>query len=139
MRKIFLIILIITAGISFAQTKVPDKVKTAFDGKFPNAAVMKWEADDDEYTAEFSKDNLNYYATFDEDGKWIETGVMTAFDNLPDALKKNVKEKYKDNEIKCVYKVEDFKGIISYEVDVIKDGKVAELYFNKDGSEADDD
>ncbi len=139
MRKILLIILIFAAGISFAQTKVPDKVKTAFDGKFPNAVVSKWEADDDEYSAEFSKDSINYYATFDEDGKWIETGVMTAFDSLPDAIKKSVKDKYKDEEIKCAYRIEGFKGLVYYEVDVIKNGKVTELYLNKDGSEADDD
>lgn len=138
MKKILLIILLFAAGVSFAQIKVPDKVKSAFDGKFPNATPVKWEDDDDDFTAGFSLDSVNYFATFSEDGGWVETGIMISYDNLPDAVKKAVKDKFKNSEIKCCYKVEDFKGIIYYEVDVIKDSKTIELYFNKDGTEADD-
>ena len=139
MKKIFLIILLCAASVSFAQVKVPDKVKSAFEGKFPNATSVKWEVDEDEFTAGFTSDSINYYTTFNEDGKWVETGVMISYDNLPDPVKKGVKDKFKDNEIKCCYKVEDFKGTVYYEVDVKKESKIIELYFNKDGSEADDD
>jgi hypothetical protein len=139
MKKILLIILLCAAGISFAQVKVPDKVKSAFEGKFPNATAVKWEADDEEYSADFTSDSINYYATFIKDGKWVETGLMIAYESLPDAVKKAVKDKFKDSEIKCCYSIEDFKGVIYYEVDIKKDSKIIELYFNKDGSEADDD
>ena len=139
MKKVLLILLICATSVSLAQVKVPDKVKSAFEGKFPNATAVKWEADDDEYTALFVSDSINFYTTIAEDGKWQETGVMIAYDNLPDAVKKSVKDKFKDNEIKCAYKVDDLNGIISYEVDIIKDGKVIELYYNKDGTEADDE
>ncbi|MCX6157335.1 MAG: PepSY-like domain-containing protein [Ignavibacteriae bacterium] len=139
MKRVLLILMICAATVSFAQTKVPDKVKSAFEGKFPNATSVKWETDDDDYTAEFTSDSINYYTTFADDGKWQETGVMIAYDILPDAVKKSVKDKFKDNEIKRAYKVDDLNGIVSYEVDIIKDGKIIELYFNKDGSDADDD
>lgn len=139
MKKILLLVIIFAASVSLAQIKVPDKVKSAFEGKFPNATAVKWEADDDEFTADFSSDSINYYTTFADDGKWIETGVMISYETLPDAVKKGVKDKIKDAEIKCCYRAEDFKGTVFYEVDVNKGGKTIELYFNKDGSEADDD
>jgi len=138
MKKLLLLILICAASVSFAQTSVPDKVKSAFTGKFPNASNLKWEAEDDEYEAAFNIDSANYSAIYNDKGVWQETSIEIVFDNLPDAVKQTVKKTYKDADIKGSFIIEDSEGQIYYEVDVLKDNKKLELYYNKNGSEADD-
>jgi hypothetical protein len=138
MKKIFVIILLCAASFTFAQTKVPEKVQSAFNGKFPKATQVKWEEDDGEFEAEFIIDSVNYSANFSEKGKWLETETTITFDALPDAVKKVVKDGFKDNEIKSVYLVEDSEGLVYYEVDVLKKDKTIEKYYNKDGSEIED-
>ena len=138
-RTILVLTLIFCAvTISYSQIKVPEKVKTAFESKFPKAESVKWSMDDDDYSADFTIDSVNYFAGFSDDGKWTETGVSIPFDNLSDAIKQVVKKTYKDSDIKNAYSVEDSGGKIYYEVDVIKNGKTVEMYYNKDGSELDD-
>jgi hypothetical protein len=133
-----LTLLFCAAAISYSQIKVPEKVKTAFETKFPKAESVKWRMDDDDYSSDFTFDSVNYFAGFDDDGKWTETGVAILFDNLPDAVKQVVKKTYKDTDIKNVYSVEDSDGKIYYEVDVLKNGKTVEAYYNKDGTEIED-
>ena len=137
-RTLLVLVLLLFTAVSYSQVKVPDKVKAAFEKKFPNASSVKWESDDDDYSAYFASDSVNCFASFDEDGKWTETGVTVLYDNLPDAVKKSAKDKVKDNEIKNLFLVEDSEGQKYYEVDILKDGKTIEFYFNKDGSESDD-
>jgi uncharacterized membrane protein YkoI len=138
MKKILLLILLCTASVSFSQTNVPEKVKVSFDKKFPKAANVKWSLDDEEYSAEFNVDSTNYFAGFSEDGKWTETGTSVTVENLPEAVLRVIKNKLKDNEVKNLYSVEDSGGQVYYEVDIMKDGKIVELYYNKDGSVVND-
>lgn len=123
---------------SFAQTNVPEKVKVSFVKKFPKATDVKWTLYDEDYSAEFTVDSINYFAGFTESGKWTETGTSVTVENLPEAVLLVIKNKIKDNMIKNLYSVEDSEGMIYYEVDVLKDGKIVELYYNKDGSVVND-
>jgi len=138
MKKLLLLILLFTASISFTQTNVPEKVKASFDRKFPKAENVKWSLDDEDYSAEFKIDSLNYFAGFSEDGKWTETGTSVTVENLPEAVLRVIKNNIKDNEVKNIYSVEDSEGQVYFEVDILKDGKTVELYYNKDGSVVND-
>jgi len=64
-------------GIATLQScgqSVPEKVKSAFAGKFPNASSVKWDKEnDEEWEAEFKMDGKEYSANFTVDGNWKET------------------------------------------------------------------
>jgi hypothetical protein len=140
MRTIVLTVLLsfLVTVISFAQTNVPEKVKASFDKKFPKATDVKWTLDDEDYSADFTVDSINYFAGFSDDGSWTETGTSVTIENLPEAVLMVIKNKLKDNEVKNLYSVVDSEGQVYYEVDILKDGKIVELYYNKDGSVVND-
>ena len=138
MRQIVLVMLILffASAMTHAQTKVPKKVKIAFEEKFPTATNVNWDKEGkNEYEASFEMNGIKYSANFNKKGIWLETEISMTFSQLPDNIQKSFKANYNDLEIKGAAKIENSEGIIIYEIEYIRDGKTKEAIFNNDGSE----
>lgn len=92
------IILLATTNCNAQQ--IPDAVKNAFNKNFPNTSVKKWDKEDGNYEANFSKDNKTMSATFNAKGNWMETETDIKISELPASVVDYVKSNYKDATIK---------------------------------------
>jgi len=79
---------------------VPAEVKTAFEKSFPNTTVKKWDKEDGNYEANFSKDGKSMSATYDAKGNWLETETDIDVKNLPAPVVSYIKEHYNGAAIK---------------------------------------
>jgi len=64
MKRVFAFMIVLTAFNCSAQN-VPAEVKAAFAKSFPNTTVKKWDKEDGNYEANFTKDGKTMSATFD--------------------------------------------------------------------------
>src|ERR1700743_730726 len=58
---------------STVSAEVPQKVYTAFSGKFPEGDLKKWETRKEGYVAHFKKDGKKHYAYYSHEGHWKGT------------------------------------------------------------------
>ena len=58
---------------STVSAEVPQKVYTAFSGKFPEGDLKKWETRKEGYVAHFKKDGKKHYAYYSHEGDWKGT------------------------------------------------------------------
>lgn len=86
--------------ISCMAQNVPASVKDAFAKTFPNTTVKKWDKEDGGYEANFIKDGKTMSATFDANGKWMETETDIKISELPASATAYIKTNYKDATIK---------------------------------------
>lgn len=138
MKKIIFLAmtLIFVNAISFAQSKMPNAVKTAFDQKFKNATKVKWDKESlHEYEAEFQWQGLNYSANFSDTGKWLETESQSSFTQLPDKVQNAFNSSHKGAIVKAVAKIETSKGENKYEVEIKNGVSTIELFYTPDGKE----
>lgn len=112
----------------FAQKVVPVEVKEAFTKSFPGITVKKWDKEDGNYEANFTKDGKSMSATFDAKGEWLETETDIAISELPAAVSDYVKDHYKGAVIKQAAKLRTSKGDM-YEAEV----KGKDLLFDMNG------
>jgi len=138
MRKIIFvaIALVCAYATSFAQSKVPTAVTTAFNQKFPNASKVKWDKENDkEYEAGFEWKGVKYSANFSNDGKWLETESPTTFAKLPKKVQETFNVTHKGSTIKAIAQIETSKGEIKYEVEFKKGAKTVEVFYDENGKE----
>ena len=121
---------------SFSQLKVPEAVKSAFNGKFPGASGIKWEKENkNELEANFKMNNNDVSANFMLDGTWVETETTIPLAELPVAVSNTVNSQYPGAVYGRVEKIEK-PGKILYEVNITVKGKKKELELNPDGTVA---
>lgn len=123
-----LIVLVSTMALTACGQKenVPEKVKTAFDQKFPNAKKIRWDKENaSEWEAEFKINGVEYSANFKSDGTWMETEYEIEESELPAAVKQTL-----DNEF-ASYEIEEV------EISETREGKVFELQMEKDDTDVD--
>lgn len=143
-----ILVLIATVSISACGEKVeaPEKVKTAFLQKYPNATKIKWEKENEkEWEAEFKLDGKEYTVSFDSDGKWLETETEIKKSEIPEAVKSLIDSLYagyKIDEAEFVetsqgkfYEFELEKGESEIEVSISPEGKL----IAKEETEEDED
>lgn len=112
----------------FAQKDIPAAVQEAFKKDFPGVNVKKWDKEDGNFEANFSKDGKPMSATFDAKGEWMETETDIAISELPAAVASYVKEHYKSASIKEAAKLKTPKGEM-FEAEV----KGKDLLFDMNG------
>lgn len=136
MKKIFIIGMILTLSCNTGvKAQAPDAVKKTFQAKYPGENDPDWHKDDHGYyEANFKIDGVKYRADFNEDGSWVETETSIDKKDLPDAIKAVIKEKYGDEDITEVEKVDSAKKGIFYDVEFKKKGKNMDVEFKADGS-----
>ncbi len=136
-KEIFVAMGMICAfATSFAQSKTPVAVTTAFNQKFPGATQIKWNKEGShEFEAAFVWKSEHYSANFSDSGKWLETEYPFTFNQLPDAVKKVHSASYKESVLKSVSKIEKSEGGIKYEVEIKQGKKIVELFYTPDGTQ----
>ena len=82
-----------------AQTIVPMSVKQAFAEKFPMAADLQWETEDEAIEVEFKLSDAATEATFDADGNWLATETEIKTSKLPGAVRRAAKAQFPGYEI----------------------------------------
>lgn len=98
--KTLIAIVLSTTVSCFAQKEIPVAVQDAFNKNFPGITVKKWDKEDGNFEANFSKENKSMSATFDANGNWLETETDIAIADLPTVAATYVKEYYNGATIK---------------------------------------
>lgn len=138
MKKIIFVATVIICAIatSFAQSKTPTAVTTAFNQKFSNATKVKWDKENaHEYEAGFEWKGAKYSANFSDTGEWLETESPITFNQLPEKVQTVFNGSHKGATVKAVAKIETSKGITKYEVEIKQGVKTVELFYTTDGTE----
>lgn len=112
----------LTMAISTAscaqQKEVPQKVKTAFSQKFPNAKKVSWDMEDEsEWEAEFKMNGKEYSANFTVNGEWKETEYEIKKSEIPANIKAILDQNFSDYDIEGAEIAETASGK-SYEFEI---------------------
>ncbi|MDR5590244.1 PepSY-like domain-containing protein [Christiangramia sp. SM2212] len=120
---------------SDSKNTAPEAVQMAFQKKYPGENDPDWEQDEHGYwESHFKQDGEKYRADFNADGTWVETENDIKDEELPDAIKKVIKEKYSDHEITEVEHVQNAKKGEFYDVEFKQKGKNKDVMFREDGT-----
>ncbi len=117
MKKIvFLFALILGLGFSASAQKTPPQaVVAAFNQKFPNVKVEKWEKEKNgEWEAELEQNGTDMSANFSATGQWLETETEIKVAELPAAVKTALKGK----KVKEASRIQKSDGSTMYEAEV---------------------
>ena len=126
--------LVFACGLG-TKAKAPDAVKKTFKVKYPGENDPDWHQDDHGYyEAHFKIDGIKYRADFNEDGSWVETETSIDEKDLPEAIKKVIKDKYEDEDITEIEKVDSATKGAFYDVEFKKKGKNKDVEFKADGT-----
>lgn len=116
---------------------VPEKTKTSFETKYPNATNTVWTKyepvekiewtwyewpamDTNDYVVTYQWDGSNYWTWYDEQGEWVGTVTnITDFATLPAAVTKTLNSQFDGFTITEVDKEND-KNRTAYEIDLEK-------------------
>jgi len=126
--KNLMILMVLASTMAFTacgqKSNVPEKVKTAFAEKFPNAKKVSWDKENPkEWEAEFKMNGQKYSANYDNNGNWKETEYKINKSDIPSAVKSTLNKDFSG------YKIE------VAEISETVDGKVYEFMIEKDNSD----
>ncbi len=118
---------------SCEQEKVPEKVKSAFNQKYPGAKKVDWDMEEkNEWEAEFEMNEKEMSATFDQNGKWLETETEIEDEDIPAAVKETLKSQFKDYEVEEAEYLESPEAI-GFEIKLEGDEEDMEVLIEKNG------
>ncbi len=114
--------------------KVPERVSKAFIEKYPGENKPEWRRDrNGNFESHFKKDGTKYRADFTPAGNWIETERSIKKDDLPHAVKKQLKKLYDGYKIVEIEKVDHPAKGLFYDVELKKDGEKMDVEFTDNG------
>ncbi len=130
-------------SVSAAAQNAPQTVTNAFTEKYPDAANVEWDYNDDKdeqgYEADFVMKGQRYEALFAEDGTWKQTEKELSRDaTFPDGMKQTLKRDYSNISVDDIYELTTPEGTfykvdLDMETDNDKD-EIEYLIFKEDGS-----
>ena len=137
MKNLFMVIAIAAIfslnACNHTCEKVPEKVKTAFSEKFPDAQKVNWEQEEEnEWEAEFKMDDKEYSANFTSDGIWKETEYEIEKSDLPKVVMTTLETEFAGYNIDEVEISEIPEGKF-YEVEIVNDDDEIEVTLTPDG------
>jgi len=115
LKSYITVIIILMIGCTnniFAQSNsknnIPAAVVTAFTAKYPNAAIKKWNVNNDGFTARAIDGHQKFYASFNQNGEWLNTTSSISWSwNLPSEVRAALKSsKYAAWRVDGIKKVE---------------------------------
>lgn len=137
--KHFIIFIVLISAV-FAQgikkephSKIPSMVKSSFSTEYPDVKKAKWDSEDGEFEASFIVKGLAASATYDSSGHKKAFEIAIKKGELPAGVLEYVKKNYPKHKLEDTATITDDKGNVTYEVGVIKAGKVIDLIFDKSG------
>src|SRR5688572_24082874 len=123
MKKILLSILLVSQlenpALSqvISADKVPAKVLIAYQMYYPEALHTRWVLlTDSNYGVLFTLGEWERLSILNPSGVWMQHRCNINFENLPEAVKDAAKEKYNGFETREVWKMENSKGDVDYQV-----------------------
>ncbi len=117
-----------------AGKAVPEKVKTAFSEKFPDATKVKWDKENEtEWEAEFKMNSKEYSANFNADGTWVETEYELKLKDLPLAVTSKLKSDFADYKVDEAEVTETVEGTV-YEIQLKKGKEEMEVAIDASGT-----
>lgn len=131
----FHLVLMLCLGsmIALAQA-VPPEVEDAFEEKYSNAELERWEVDVNGYwEAQFEIGDEEYRADFTKDGIWVETERNLKLDQLPDKVQEAIKLDFGNDEISEIEEVDHPRKGLFYDVEFKRPGKNADVEYNPEG------
>lgn len=139
--KKYLIMLLCAAFMSisvYAQKisadKVPAAASSAFKSKFPGATKVGWELENvNEYEAEFKLNGEEMSASYDKEGKWMETETEIKVSALPAAIQSALKKNFAEFKVKEASKIESAKNGNCFEAEIEKGKESYEALFTPEG------
>ena len=111
------------------ESKVPAGAKNGFAKAFPGVKA-KWEKEDGDFEAGFTKDGKKMSAVFAADGTWKETETAMVASALPQSIQQYVKKNYPDEKLKEGAEIKKADGTILYEAEI----KGKDLIFDAKGT-----
>lgn len=116
------------------KKETPAAVTQAFQKDFPAITKMHWDLENGNYEAEFRQNGFKTSAVYDSTGykKEVENEI-NAFD-LPTKSQEYLKKSYPKSKIDETTKITSDKGVITYEAEVVIDGKDTDLLFDEKGN-----
>lgn len=115
------------------QTQVPKKVTAAFMAKFPTAKHVEWGKESaTEYEAEFKMNGTEMTASFDANGKWMETETEISEKDLPKIVKESIAKDFPGCDIKETAKILKTDGT-TFEAELEKGETTLDAIYSQDG------
>ena len=119
---------------NISADKVPASVIKSFKAKFPSAENVKWELENkNEYEAVFKTKGVEQSASFEMNGKWMETETEMKISELSAEIQKSVTKNYAGYKIDEASKVESAQHGNCYEVKVEKAKESFEVMMKSKG------
>ena len=113
--------------------KVPQKVKDAFQKKFPTALSIDWEKESEtEWEAEFKMNKIKYSANFLEDGTWKETEHEISKKEIPQKISEILIAEFPGYEIEEA-EISETKDGVFYEFEIEKKKIEMEVVIDENG------
>ena len=119
-------------GLGACAQTPPKSVTDNYNSKFPGATKVKWDQEEEnEWEAEFKMNNNEMSASFDNNGKWLETEKELKKSELPKAVLNAFNSSYSGYKIGEASNIEkpDFKG---YELGIEKGEESLEILVTTD-------
>jgi hypothetical protein len=138
MKKLILLIILLTAGSNFAysqnlpEEQVPSPVKDKLYAKF-KAADVTWEMEDDVYEAQYLENGMNKSIQINSSGEVILIETQIDPVTMPQAIHNYINEVYQGAEISEAEYIET-KDANSYKVELLHNGNTIELIFDETGN-----
>lgn len=128
-------LILLNLATSFAQSKAPAAVISAFKQKFPTATKVSWGKENaKEWEAEFTLDGNKVSANFNLEGVWLETEMEIPVSKLPKAVADAIQKQYPNWKITEANKTETAKNGWIYEADIKSGKQKKEVVFKEDGT-----
>lgn len=91
-----LIILISASAFSTKRDLISDKIKSVFEKTFINATDVKWKKLNEYYLADFTVNNQNASAAFNEKGELLSAARSITLNQMPLIVMLNLQARYPD-------------------------------------------
>ena len=111
------------------EGKVSAGAKNGFAKAFPGVKA-KWEKENGDFEAGFTKDGKKMSAVFTADGIWKETETAMAASALPKTIQQYVKKNYPAEKVKEGAEIKKADGTVLYEAEI----KGKDLVFDANGT-----
>lgn len=111
MKKLLMILLVFSISYSaFTQTRLPGKVRKAFEAQYPTATDAKWTGIGErvkEWRVLYKLDDVLHSSFYTSKGVWELTKVKIDESELPEAVLKGIKADYFTYDIVITARFED--------------------------------
>lgn len=119
----------------YIYAQVPPVVAKAFQIQFPEAREVKWEKESKtEYEASFIWKGKKSSASYSPSGQWMESEVAIDESELPAVVKAAFAKQQPGIKATAVYRIENAKKELYYEIEYTVKAKAKELKFDAKGN-----